>query len=216
MKEITIVFTRHKEVGAFKSSALVEILDSLCPDIIFLEASPEDYQCQLVNKTYESLESKALISFNMRHNIDLIPTGVSYSREFLLKTMSDDQQLSRAVDLHSTDIFRTKYTNMESKENIEGFAYVNSEQYGKDQKEINAEEEKIIHQIGDSELVKLHNQWNSLHREREKIMLAEIKKYVVGTSFKKAVFLIGAAHRNSIINQVQEFGEENVKWKFFQ
>jgi hypothetical protein len=216
MKEITIVFTRHKEVGAFKSSALLEILDSLEPDIIFLEASHDDYQCQFVNKIYESLESKALISFKKKYNIDLIPTGVSYTKEFLLQSMNDHQRLSRAVDSHSTEIFRAKYTVMESKENLEGFTYVNSEQYGEDQKELNVEEEKIIEQVGDPELVKLHNQWNALQREREERMLAEIKRYTLGVSFKKAVFLIGAAHRNSIVNQVQELGEESFKWRFYQ
>ncbi len=215
MKEIIIVFTRHKEVGAFRSSVLLEILNLLRPEIIFLEASHDDYECQFVKNVYESLESKSLKSFKKRSNIDLIPTGVSYSKDFLLKTMSDQQRFSRAVDIHSTEYFRFKYTEMESKENLEGFAYVNSKQYGEDQKELNVEEEKIIERIGDSELVKLYKQWNALQREREERMLAEINRYSLDTSFKKAVFLIGAAHRNSIVNQVQELGEENIKWRFF-
>lgn len=216
MKEITIVFTKHKEVGAFKSSILLEMLDSLKPDIIFLEASHDDYQCQFVDKIYESLESKALKSFKKKYNIDLIPTGASYSKEFLLKTMNDQQRFSRAVDIHSTELFRAKYTEMETKENLEGFAYVNSRQYGEDQKELNVEEEKIIERIGDSELAKLYKQWNALQREREERMLAEINRYSLDASFKKATFLIGAAHRNSIVSQVQELGEENNKWHFYQ
>jgi hypothetical protein len=216
MKEIIIVFTRHNEVGAFRSSVLIEILDSLTPDIIFLEASHDDYQYQFVKQIYVSLESKALLSFKKRYNVDLVPTGSSYGKEFLLKIKNEYQRLSREIDTHSTEFFRSKYTEMESKENLEGFAYVNSEQYGQDQKELDVEEEKILQRIGNPELVKIHKQWNVLQREREEKMLAEINRYSSGVAFKKAAFLIGAAHRNSIVNQVQKLGEENIKWCFYQ
>ncbi len=216
MKDITIVFTKHKEAGAFRSSVLIGILDSLEPDIIFLEASHDDYQSQFITKSYESLESKALTSFKEKHNIDLIPTGESYNTEFLTKTMNEYQQFSRAIDIHSTEFFRAKYTEMESKENIEGFAYVNSEQFGENQKELNLEEKTIIERIENPELMKLYEQWNALQREREERMLGEINRYSLGAPFKKATFLIGAAHRNSIVNQVQKLGEESIKWSYYQ
>lgn len=215
MKQITIVFTRHTEHGVFTSSALIDILNSLEPDVIFLEHSPSEYQSQFVEEAYASLESKAIQDFKKRCNVNLVSTGGSYSDELLLRIYSEHQFLSKAVDIHSTEFFRSKYSEITFGENFEGFTYINSDRYGQDQKELDREEEKIILSIGNAALTKIHKQWLCLNSEREDRMLAEIKRYSLDAAFKKAVFLIGAGHRNSIVTKVQKLDEESINWRFY-
>ena len=145
----------------------------------------------------------------------MVPTGGSFSDEFLLRIYSEHQSLSKAVDIHSTEFFRSKYSEIIFGENFEGFTYINSDRYGQDQKELDSEEEKIILSIGNTALTKIHKQWLCLNSEREDRILAEIRKYSLDATFKKAVFLIGAAHRNSIITKAKKFDEESINWNFY-
>lgn len=216
MKEIIIVFTAHTELGAFSSSSLIKILETLQPDLIFLEASPDDYHHQFVARNYESLESKALINFTKQYDIDLIPTGTSKSKEFLIESHMKNQRLSRAIEVHSTELYRDKYTQRESKEYMTGFTYINSEEYGEDQKELNLEEKLILERTENIEFIKLYEWWNALQEERESEMLAQINKHCLKMSFDKAVFLIGAEHRNSIINKTKELVTDNIEWHYYQ
>jgi hypothetical protein len=215
MKEITILFTKHKENGVFTSSALINILNSLKPDVIFLEHSPSEYQRQFVEEAYTSLESEAIRAFKERNDVRLVPTGKSYSDEFLLKIYNEHQWLSEAVDAHSTEFFRSKYSDIEFSENFEGFTYINSDRYGKDQRDLDSEEEKIILSIKNSLLTETHQQWLFLNSEREEGMLAKIRKYSSYSSFTKAALLIGAAHRNSIINKVKKLEDRSINWQFY-
>lgn len=216
MKEIIIIFTAHKEFGAFSSSSLIKILEALQPDLIFLEASPDDYHQQFVVRNYDSLESKALFNFQKTNDVDIIPTGTSKSKEFLIESHMKYQRLNRAIEVHSTAQYRGKYTQRESKENMEGFAYINSEEYGEVQKELNLEEKIILEETENIEFIKLYEWWHALHDERESEMLTNINNHCLNMLFEKAVFLIGAEHRNSIINKTKELVTDNIKWRYHQ
>jgi hypothetical protein len=135
--------------------------------------------------------------------------------EYVFKVKRGMDWLSKTVDSLSTQFFRSKHDEIELKKRCQALAYLNSDEYSQDQKDLDQEEEKIIHRIGDLQINKIYQEWNQINRHREKLMLTNIHQYSLNSKFEKAVFLIGAGHRNSLRDQIQIFEGNGVKWRYF-
>jgi hypothetical protein len=64
--------------------------------------------------------------------------------------------------------------------------------------------------------VKFYEQWVETNDDREKAMMQKIQNHCVRDTFDKAVFFVGAAHRQAIIQKSREpvLQSTGIKWEF--
>jgi hypothetical protein len=124
MNNITLISTVHKELGKCNSEELYDIIESLNPDVIFLEALEENYSKydQMLFSQYgiykERLELKAIQKYSQNHTFEYVPVldiGLSDDFETKIKIVSENKDCQRLLD---------KYNLLEMGG---GFQFLNSE-----------------------------------------------------------------------------------------
>jgi hypothetical protein len=86
-----------------------------------------------------------------------------------------------------------------------GFTYLNSERCSKAWSDIYEAMQAAIQRLShDSRLIEIFDSWQRTNELRDRAMLKSIDDYCLGNSFESGVLLVGAAHRQSIINKTRE------------
>src|SRR6266850_2448378 len=75
MKRVWLVGTVHEEQGVATVSELLELLDRLRPEVIFLEIPPSAFEDH-VDGSRTNLESIAARRYNALHSVDLVPVDL--------------------------------------------------------------------------------------------------------------------------------------------
>jgi hypothetical protein len=141
MNNITLISTVHKELGKCNSEELYDIIESLNPDVIFLEALEENYSKydQMLFSQYgiykERLELKAIQKYSQNHTFEYVPVldiGLSDDFETKIKIVSENKDCQRLLD---------KYNLLEMGG---GFQFLNSEKSIDLQEEMRTLENSII------------------------------------------------------------------------
>jgi len=203
MYNITMISTRHDEIGECNSFALWQILEDLRPQVIFLELPPSYLSKAYISST-NKLETNALRPYIDAHNpiivavdIDDIPDKTlfdGYNRVIdELKTLEG----SNGVDFHNSVNTNTRHAAMY------GFKYLNSEHGIASNEAISKAMTKGLEQINDASLTNAHNAWTAFINKRENEMLQNIYTYTENHSYERAVFLLGAAHRKAIREKIK-------------
>ena len=76
--------------------------------------------------------------------------------------------------------------------------------------------EDALKTIGDDKFFEIHRSWNEVNAKREDEMIRNINRYSAEHTYDKAVFLIGAGHRKSIIQKIEGHrgGDVILNWKY--
>src|SRR5262249_52265031 len=120
-----------------------------------------------------------------------------------------EQLKGRSLDLRRLLMWNRNY------ERDYGFIYLNSERCQHIWSEIYSEMRGTLELINDRRLTETFESWIRTNELRENEMLNNIVKYCVENAFKQGVFLIGAAHRQSIIDKSKRLSDSNhVQWDF--
>lgn len=86
----------------------------------------------------------------------------------------------------------------------EGFAYLNSDECIRAWADIHREELETVEYIGKSRLRNRYAQVRDLNDRRELEMLGNIRSYCASAVQARGVFLVGAAHRKSLIEKIRD------------
>lgn len=119
---IVLISTVHKEIGKCNSEDLYKIIETINPDVIFLEAFEESYSSydQMIFSQFgvykERLELKTLQLYSQNHTFEYVPVlDVGLSEEFdtKIKFVSENKDYQRLLDNYislvlSPPNFRTK------------------------------------------------------------------------------------------------------------
>lgn len=213
MKCISLVCTIHEEVGPANIPELCAILERIRPEVVFLEAPPDTLDKYLNGDTSNILESAAVRQYCASTNakpvaVDLPTPEARFFEDY---KYLQEQVRGRSPDFRRLTMWDKNYVL------DYGFPYLNSERCGEIWSEIYAEMRAALEAIKDRRLVEIFEAWNKTNELRENEMLNNIMKYCGEESFEKGVFLIGAAHRQPIINKSKElFGKHSnhVQWDF--
>ena len=214
MKNIYLVCTVHEELGLANVINLHAILEKLQPEVIFLEVPADAFENFYIERIKENLESKAVFQYSNNHHVELIPIDLPTPDE---RFFTNNRYLFERIEGNSTD-YRRLMDWYRSYVFDHGFAYLNSDHYSKHLSELNDAILTSIHKIGDPKITKLYELWNKTNQLRDIEMMEKILKYSSDYTFEKAVFLIGAAHRPSIIEKAKEQVFHNtgsIKWDFY-
>jgi len=209
MYNITLISTIHKGNGKCNTDELRKIIETICPEVIFLEALDSCYteydhlllaQFGVYNKR---LEINAIQKYSQNHLFDYIPVldnGLSEEFDKRLDLVSKHSDCQKLID------------NYHSLEMEYGFQFLNSEKSIQLHEEMREIENYILN---NNEICQKSNENIDAY---ENSMLHNIYAYSRENLFDKALFMCGSAHRKSIIEKIERYKiEENLKlnWTFY-
>jgi len=213
VKSISLVCTVHGERGQASIAELLAILNRIQPEVIFLELPTNALDHFFNTRTKSNLESAAVRLYLESKRAELVPVDLPQPED---EFFNDYRYLQTAIDNHSSDS-RRLFTWHRNYVREHGFSYLNSEHCSNMWSDIYSDELATIQRLGDPNLKRISDQWSERNDLRENEMLKNIALSCKTKSFGKAVFLIGAAHRQSIINKSKRYSDEAhdcIRWDF--
>jgi hypothetical protein len=212
MKHVSVVGTVHEESGLASASALLAILVRIKPEVIFLEIPAAAFD-DFLNGTRRNLESSAARRYRGIQDVVLIPVDLPTpemdffrDNEYLYERIAErHSDVRRLIGSHSRAVFEY------------GFAYLNSERCVTLWSDFYDVMETGINEIGDPRLTERYKEWHRINELRDKAMLKNIENYCSQNSFGTGAFLVGAAHRERIINISRGLAgadSPTIKWDF--
>jgi SpoVK/Ycf46/Vps4 family AAA+-type ATPase len=213
MKHISLICTQHQENGRANVSELHAILERIRPEVIFLELPPDAFDQFFNTHIKSNLESTAVRLYREGKNVELVLVDLPESTD---QFFNDYEALQTKIDDVGRDSRRllTWYRNYV---HDHGFAYLNSDHCCDMWSKIHSDELAAIQKIGDPSLTRISDLWKKTINLREEEMMRNILQSCNTLSFERAVFLIGAAHRQSIIDkalQRTDASQHNIHWDF--
>jgi len=199
MTRVSLVCTVHEDAGLANASELAAILERIEPEVIFLEVPPEAFDYYYQNSNH--IEPKAIRRYRESHRAEPVPVDLQIqSSDF---SEDNNRYLFRRVEAESREYCRLVDANSANKRD-RGFPFLNSEQSSELWSNIYREIESSIKRMGDARLVGIYKSWVEINDRRENTMLENILQYCRDNAFNKGVFLVGAAHRQAIIEKARE------------
>lgn len=113
----------------------------------------------------------------------------------------------------------TTYTDqLKNNINEHGFRYLNSIYCSNCIEEIKQSFQGGLKVLNDECLIEIYHQWVEINDSRETVMLQKIYHYSKEHNYERAVFTLGAAHKKSIMQKIEQFqATEPIKlnWTFY-
>ena len=210
MHHITFISTIHKEIGKCNAEELYKIIDKLSPEVIFLEAIDETYSEyeKFLFSTYgvnhKKLEISAIQKYSDNTSFQYVPVcenGLSDAFNKKIKLVCQNIELQKLID---------NFNYLAAKN---GFEFLNSLECINLQEEMRVLESRILNS---SEMDKTVRADIEVY---EKPMIRNIYSYCNNNHFSSAIFMCGAAHRKSIIEEIEKSKTEeqvNLTWTIFE
>ena len=219
MYNITLISTRHDEVGHCNSNELYKIVESINPEIIFEEMPPSFFDKYYICKTRNNLETDTINRYLQSHEAKNIPVDSdNVPAESFFK---DHQNILRRVEgLIDIDGFNFRNFTDRNRDYVMryGFAYLNSNACMNITGEISDAIDKGLQKLNDDKLFKTHKLFKEVNEKRENEILQNIYNYSKTHSYDRAIFTIGAGHRRSLLKKIQDYQSTDVfklNWRFF-
>jgi hypothetical protein len=216
MYNITLIFTSHTELGKCNSDELYKIIENIGPEVIFEELPNDIFDRFYIGNQLsdEPLEVKCIKKYLQNYNIKHLPIDID---------VSPNLSTSEIEYMFSTFKKYEVYKKIDDEQNIltsqYGFAFLNSNNNSElfEKKKIT---EKNLMEFGINKniLFRIHKLFREEQDNRENEMLQNIYNYSRENQYKIGVFLVGSAHRNSIIRKITEYETRNklkLNWSFY-
>jgi pheromone shutdown protein TraB len=202
MHNISLVCTFHSESGKCNADELYKIIEHINPDVVFEELTPYLYDIiynkNIVDET-APLEIKCIRNYKQQHNIKKIPVDMEVGSTFS-NNVNRMLALFEKYDFHKEIVSETKRM-IES----DGFDFLNSDEFSDLVEKQRTIERTIVEGINNRQLNRIYKTFVEEQDYRENFMLNTIYAYSKENNFNHAVFIIGSAHRSSIIRKVAEY-----------
>jgi len=200
---IYLICTRHENLGSCNSRELYNIFERIKPEVIFDETPPSYFDIYYVDKKRSNLESTAINLYKQEYGILNIPVD---SDEVPDQSFFDEfQKLHLRIErLSDKDGFNYRNLTDRNIENsaIHGFQYLNSDSANYFYNEIKLAIESGLKTLDNENLDSIYKNWQQLTNKREDTMLKNIYEYSEKYPFDCAIFTVGTAHRESIIEKI--------------
>src|SRR6266849_10543117 len=195
MKRLSVVGTVHEEKGRANTSGLVGILERIKPEVIFLEIPSAAFDDHF-NGNRRNLEPTAVNRYREIHPVDLIPVDLpTPDEDFFAKHRDLNRRIERTspdyrrlVDWHSQNVSAHGFAYLNSKDCSDLFSQLHEAMLA-------AIEKDVDHRL----LAEVYDLWIRTNELRDREMVRNIENHCRQASFSSAAFLVGAAHRQSII-----------------
>lgn len=208
MHNITLICTKHDEIGKCNSRELFNLIEMNNPTVIFEALSSTTYiECyELGRKTTESTAIKMYSKQNSVKHIPVVGTEIS---DLVVAKNEVNKRHSGCVRLMGRLQFLSYHY---------GFDYLNSE-YVHQLFDVLARLEEDIRTFSKDEMI------NNLYKKAyenidtyENDIIENIYNYSAVNKYDKALMLIGSAHRKSIMEKIKRYNEKQdlkLNWTFY-
>ncbi|WP_020539248.1 hypothetical protein [Lewinella cohaerens] len=219
MYNVTVIFTKHKEVGICNSIELCRILEKIRPEIIFEELSDVTYDEVYNIECLVTLESKAVRRYLQNHEVEHIPVDTferprNYDRNVNMMYKSIFNTIGK-----DTYEFKALLNNQISLVNKYGFQFLNSDHNDEIVEKISWFEEKILNSKNNERLLSIARLRNEIIDKREDEILDKVYEYSYQNKYEQGVLFIGSGHRKTIIRKINHrskiIDKDLIKWKYF-
>jgi hypothetical protein len=213
MSSVSVICTVHEEMGLANISELRAILERIQPEVIFLEVPPVAFDDYYENCSRQNLESVAVTQYRQGRQVDLVPVDLPTPTEDFF---SDHEYLRRRIREESPEYRRLMKWDSDCVRGY-GFAYLNSEHCSELWLNVYQDMASTIKRINDPRLVEICDLWNKTQYRREKEMMESIRKHCRANIFDTGVFLVGAAHRQAVIELSRDesaIDSTKMQWDF--
>jgi len=218
MYNITLISTHHREIGKCNSDELYKIIKAISPDVIFEELPTLAFDIvykKIIQHPDEPLETKSIKRYLLDHNITHIPVDLVADYNMPTKEMEDMLAMFKTYDVYK-NIEDEQYKMTER----DGFTFSNSKRSLEliEEKKI-AEKNLIESMINKDQLLRIWNHFYAQQEKRDSEMLRNIYNYSKEHSYDKAIFTVGALHRKSLMEKIQEYErteEFKLNWTFYE
>lgn len=200
MYNITLISTVHKENGNCNLNELYKIIETINPEIIFEEIPPSEFDSYYKDKNKNNLETNTINKYLESHQVEHIPVDYYNIPASFFK---DNDYMHRRVEANSFE-YRKLMDNHSIYVREYGFKYLNSIYCDNLYNELYKTIEYTLQKINDDKLLQTFKTWNDVNEKREYEMIKNIYSYSKEHSFNRGLFLIGAAHRRSIVNKIEK------------
>ena len=168
---------------------------------------------QRVFKDEENLESRAVKRYLEAHRAEAVPVDIM---EASSEIVAESQRLSRELRAHSRDYCQLMNADRQYIHE-HGFAYLNSKYCVETWLKADVATREALESIRNAELARGYKDWNDVQEHREQEMMKNIQRYAEANPFNTGIFLLGAAHRRSIMEKVGNLSGESsssIEWNF--
>ena len=213
MNDITLISTIHIERGKCNSNELYKIIESINPDVIFLEALKSCYSehndCLLsFGICNNRLELNAIQKYSHNHTFKYIPVldDIPVPDDGL-----PDEFDKKANIVCAHNEYQKLIDKLSSLEMEYGFKYLNSAKCIELHEEMRYIEKHILN---NNELCQKADASIDAY---ENSMICNIYSYCKENSFNTAIFMCGAGHRKSIMQKIREYEKTStikLNWSF--
>lgn len=213
MHNITLVSSNHGESGRCNSDELYEIIESINPDVIF-EELPEKSFNNYYNGNPSSLplEVKCIKKYLQNHNPKHIPVDIADPNRSALEILMFEK-FER-----DNEYKKVKYEHLLLRQQ-KGFEYLNSNKCIDLVEKWILVEKRILEFATNKDIFR--DTYKLFYEDvdnRENAMLQNIYNYSKENHYHQAVFILGAGHRKSIINKIEDYKklkDFKLNWKFY-
>ncbi len=208
---VTLIGTVHGESGAATTAALVALLERLNPQVVFAEI-PKANADRYRDGSHGNLESLAVADYATRHPVIVMPVDDDAPEEAFFGKAED---LFDRVERASRD-YRNLVDRHTDDTESGGLRYLNSPESMQAWLDIQNEVRASIDWIRAPELHRVFDSWIHVNECRDRVMLSNIAAFATTSELTAGVFLVGAAHRRSIVEKVRSgVGEDyaRIDWQ---
>lgn len=215
---VTLIFTQHRESGFCNSDALLRIIESVEPEVIFEELCQDNYRRAYSEKTLNNLESLSIRNYTSVHDIPHIPVD-TYDRP---QNYDKDQsrlygRLTSGAGVHSFHL-RGLLDQHEAMITQFGFTYLNSHDNEKVFEAIDKLKLKVLETLNDEALHRMAKMVQEVIVMREDVILNNVYDYTRKNDYSNGLMFIGSGHRKSVMKKIErlmESEETKINWHFF-
>jgi hypothetical protein len=204
----------HREIGKCNSKELYDIIEKINPEIIFEEfdisRTDDEYykNGHYKNQNICSLETITIMKYLENHRVIHIPVDTYNVTDF-----PEDiyPKISNASEEYSNLVKMNFVLSCQ-----QGFPYLNNLECSNLLEKIHILEEEVVELLNDKMLSSAYESWQIITDSRDNEMIKNIYHYSKSHCYNNAIFIVGAEHRNSIINKIKKYnnGEISINWNF--
>lgn len=200
MHKITLVCSVHRENGRCTVAELLKILRAISPEVIFEEVRPTDFDAYY--KSRQTLEAQAITKFRESESPRQVPVDQFNDNEATVDLRFTMDRIFDVVE-GTSQTYLNLLDERETLTHQQGFQYLNSVVFEKTTESIEEIEDLTIRATGNPDLIRGLQCWREAMKRREAEMVRNIYEYCRDHAFDTGVFLVGSAHKASIVKAIR-------------
>lgn len=211
MCSITFLSSCHLETGKCNSIELYKIIDLINPEIIFEELDLDGFNDHYGPNGPYSTETVAIYHYIQNKNIKHFPVD-TYDMKYFTK---EDKKYMDNIILNNSNEFRQLLEKQLKLLHLYGYKFINSDECIELITNLQDIEYNVQLKLNDEKLTNIYKEWININNKREEVIIKNIYDYCKNNKFDKGLLIIGAEHRKSLKNKIDNY-EAIIKWDYWK